>query len=210
MIISDFVAQSAGFALFQIGKLKAVVTNAELPSWAPIRMNTSYFVNMLPNLYDSCPDCAMELNLEATEAPQITFTSSGISGFINGNIGVITLNSTGSNQAFVLSGNISCSGDAILQGQNIYGNFTYQDSNFVVIDSTIGYVSVPLIDDLVSLLIKNGLVPEINEELAVGIPLPTVKGVSFTDPTVGYGDHYVYVSTDINYSPKEKSRVSIL
>jgi hypothetical protein len=43
MIISDYVPNTAGFTYFNLGMLKTQIINSMIPSWSPVKLNTSSF-----------------------------------------------------------------------------------------------------------------------------------------------------------------------
>jgi len=49
----------------------------------------------------------------------------------------------------------------------------------------------------------NSLIPVINNILADGFPLPSLKGITLENSSVGFGNRYLLVSTDFTYQPRE-------
>jgi hypothetical protein len=104
---------------------------------------------------------------------------------------------------------------AYLQGTTLAGNLTYLTGNFSVSYTEIGPVDVSLFMNLLNELFDRGIVPMVNLVLKQGFVLPTIQGtnclhvialncwtgVTFVNPTIGWADGYLYVSTDITYTP---------
>jgi len=202
MIITDFVGNSAGFTFFNLGKLVLKVTDKEIPSWSPIRLNTSSFKELLPALYNDYPNDLLQLNIYSTQPPHAVFTSQGISVLASGNLEMMVVLSNGDLvSAFTLSGWAQTSGTASLSGQTLSGSLVYLKGNFTLLSSQIGPFDVGLFDDLLNLLFSHGIIPAVNTILKKGFELPTIKGLTFINPSIGFGQNFIYVSTDVQYTP---------
>jgi len=144
----------------------------------------------------------MEIKLYCTINPVAVFEPTGITVVATGNmeVDVIYPNNSLAN-AFVLNGSVDASVVALLNGQTIYGNMSYLNGKFDLYSSNIGKFDVSSFIALLNILFADGVVPVVNGYLNAGFPLPTVPGVTFINPVVGYGQDYIYVSTDISYTP---------
>lgn len=90
-----------------------------------------------------------------------------------------------------------------MQGTTICGNLTYASADFNVTYSSIGPFDVKNLDKLINLFLSQGLIPAINQVLHTGFPLPVIAGLSFNNPSVGWGNGYLYIATDVTYNPPE-------
>jgi len=206
MIISDFTLNTAGWAFYKIGTFTATVTDSDIPSWSPVRLNTESFKILIPELYETYGSAEMELSLESTQPPFGVFSNTfGASISAVGDLNAIVLTSPSPSTAFTLSGVISLAGTAQLSGLFVIGNLTYLHGNFSLESSSIGKFDVNVLNDLLNLLFSSGVIPKINKQLQSGFPLPTVEGLTFNSPSIGWGDHYFYVSTDVTYTPPMNS-----
>jgi len=204
MVISDFVASTAGFAFYQLGKLQVRIFDKDLPSWSPIRLNTTDFAGLLPQLYKLFPGYMMALNLYCTTNPLASFETTGITVTGVGNLEVDVVLKNGSLfNAFVLNGTVQSSAVALLNGQVVYGNMSYLSGNFGLSSSNIGPIDVSSFVDLLNTLFADGVVPVLNGYLQNGFPLPSVPGLTFVNPEIGYGQDYIFVATDISYTPPQ-------
>ena len=68
----------------------------------------------------------------------------------------------------------------------------------VTVDSSLVSVDLNSVQDMLNFVVKYVLLPKANKLTAAGIPLPTVDGVSFQDPSVAIMDGYALVATDIS------------
>jgi len=202
MVITDFVGNSASFAFFSLGQLVVNVTDKDIPSWSPVRLNTTSFKYLLPALFQDYPNDLMQLRIYSTQPPNAVFSAQGIQVVAPGNIDFNVILPGGSmTPAFTLTGWIQASGSAKLNGMTLSGNLTYLRGNFTLLSSKVGPFSVAVFDDLLNLLFSSGVVPAVNTIIGKGIDLPTVQGLTFNHPTLGFGPHYIYVSTDVTYTP---------
>jgi hypothetical protein len=45
------------------------------------------------------------------------------------------------------------------------------------------------------------LLPGLNKHIEKGFPLPIIDDVSFVNPEVKFAQGYIYIGTDVNYTP---------
>jgi len=200
-VVSDFVANSAGFSFFREGKLVLVLRDQDVPKWSPIRLNTSSFEFFLPQLYNKFPNMAMQIKLYSTVPPLTVFQTSGALVKAIGNLEVYVVQGAALIPAFTLTGWISAAGVATVEGNLLYGSLSFVQGNFTFQSSNFGPFHVEPLDQLLKLLFSNGILPAVNTLLKRGFHLPTVKGLTFINPTVGFGNHYLWVTTNAQYSP---------
>jgi len=202
IFVSDYVVNSISYVLFTLGKLVLKVTPKDIPSYSPVRLNTTDFKFIIPALYARYPNMAMVLELYSTQPPTAIFTSNGAAVSAIGDLTVYVQDANGSLiDAFTLNGSIATQGVALLAGETLYGNLTYLKGDFTLHDSNIGPVNPTLFDSLLNLLFSSGVVPAVNALMKQGFQLPTVKGLTFQNPSLGFGTGYVYVSTDVQFTP---------
>eukprot|EP01116_Phalansterium_solitarium_P014950 TRINITY_DN3288_c0_g1_i4.p1 TRINITY_DN3288_c0_g1~~TRINITY_DN3288_c0_g1_i4.p1 ORF type:complete len:453 (+),score=141.20 TRINITY_DN3288_c0_g1_i4:170-1528(+) len=150
--ISDFVLNSAGYAFFKQGVLDAYVEDADLPANSPVRLNTTSFKLIIPNLYKMYPNCLITIYLYSTQPPAAVFAPSGAKVLSVGNMEWIVNLPNGSKvQAFTLNGSITTAGAAFLNGLTLWGNLTYLTGTFEVYETYIGPFSPSTFDDLLNL-----------------------------------------------------------
>jgi lipopolysaccharide-binding protein len=204
MMLGDFVANSAGFTFFNLGELKLIISEKDIPPWSPVQLNTTSWQYILPPLYNKYPNQLMQLKIYSTKPPTAVFTPSGATVSAIGNCDVYVINPDQSTTlAFTLGGYAATLGEAYLQGTTICGNLTYASADFNVTYSSIGPFDVKNLDKLINLFLSQGLIPAINQVLHTGFPLPVIAGLSFNNPSVGWGNGYLYIATDITYNPPE-------
>lgn len=200
MFIDDFLPNSAGYAYFKANRLQVSFTDDDLPTDAPLRLNTTYFIDMVPPLYKAFPDQLMEIDSFATQPPIVVFSKEGAFVEALGNLNVYILPQR--QLAFTLFVHMFCSGSAGLDGLNITGKLKFMNASFSLQSSNIGDFDVSTLEDVVNFVLKQGAIPMANELLSAGISLPTIEGLDFVNPVIGWADRYLYISTDITYNPE--------
>lgn len=76
--ITDYVANTAGYVYTEADVLKYTVHANQIPSWSPVKLNTTSWRVLLPNLYRTYPNMLMQLDLSATLAPTLKTTPAGL------------------------------------------------------------------------------------------------------------------------------------
>jgi len=202
IMISEFMPSSLGFAVFSTGLLKVKVSQKDLPHWSPISLNTTDWFYLLPNLYKQWPNQLMFMNIYATQGPALDFSASnGATVTSYGELEMRVITSNGSAQAFVIGFEFSGAATVDLDQDFLIANVTYISGNFSVTSSNIGPFDISLLENLLNLLFSKGIVPLVDTVLNIGVPLPTIDGLSFVDPNIGYNDGYMYISSSFNYVP---------
>jgi len=202
MEVGDYVANTAGYVFWQRGDLKLFIYDKDIPDWAPIRLNTTYWKYILPQLYNLYPDNLMMVHVYATTAPQAVFAAAGadVTAWGNMEVNVLLANGTAI-PAFTLEGFVATSAEALINGETLYGTLNYLKGNWTLKQSEIGHFDVTIIANLLDLLFQKGIVPFINVILAQGIVLPTIQGLTFVNPTIGWSTGFLYISTNVQYTP---------
>jgi len=104
--------------------------------------------------------------------------------------------------AFILNGTILMNATVAVSSSNkIVPTLYLIEVDFSLYQTNIGPFSISILDALLNTLFADGLIPIVNGLLSVGFPIPVVQNVELVNTTIGWGSHYLYISTDISYSP---------
>jgi len=204
--VDQFVPNTASWVFFKLGKLFLTINASEVPSNSPIQFNTSSWQTLIPALYTKYPNWLMQVQVYPLSPPTINFTSAG--GFINGR-GAVSIrvinpsNPSDIRDAFLLGLNMSGSVKAGVTGNNITGAITNVKETLNLISSQIGPVNTVPLGALANYLVGGQIIPKINEILAVGIPIPTIDGVSVVTADVSFGPGYIFIAADVQYIPPQ-------
>jgi len=200
--ISQYVPDTVGFALWKSGVLVINVDDKMIPPDSPIRFNTDSFQSIIPALYNLYPHKDLKATVDPIASPLITFRSNGTI-HVGGQFEMIMYvcaGPTNSTHVFTLGINVITEGKIYMKGNNLMINLTYGNVSVSLRQTDIGPFDVTILNNLFLLAIAEGI-PFINHKFADGIPLPVIKGVTFVNPYLGFGDGFIYVNTDIQYHP---------
>jgi hypothetical protein len=212
VFISDYVFNSASYALHNSGQLKLPILPTDVPDWSPIKLNTTSLKLYLPELYAKYPDKNVQVDIKTTAYPQIAIRS----GVVNMQANTTLLfrvytDATSLQNAFIVSLGIvgqfvnasiaSLSGGAVI---NFYGAIQHTTSEVKLVESFIGDVNVTTFGKILQLFVINGQVSKLNAQLKAGIPIDlnaAVPGVTVDNSKLFVKDGYVAVTGDVNYTP---------
>jgi len=200
IVLSDYIANSAGFAFQNLGVLEVNITQNEIPSWSPIGLNTTDFRFILPQLYNQFPNDGMLLNLVGESPPFSVFSESGCIVSVYGFLNTFVLQNNGLVLAFTLNGTVTMNATvAITDSNRIVPTLYLLEVNFSLYQSEIGPFDVSVLDSLLNTLFADGVIPIINGLISVGFPIPVIANVQLTNTQIGWGNHFLFVSTDVIY-----------
>jgi len=206
MYVDEYVPNTASWVFWKAGKMSAIINANQIPPDSPIQFNTSTWSGLVPPLYAKYPNYLMRAVLNPITSPTVSFSTAGAIAFGEGSMefDVISPKNGSIIPAFTIGLNITADGVAKVVSQNITGNLTYIKSSVWLISSNIGSFSTAPLESLVEFLTLILIMPYFNYYLNVGIPIPTVDGFSVVAPQLAFGSGYLYVSTNVVYTPPDK------
>eukprot|EP01088_Endostelium_zonatum_P010228 TRINITY_DN235_c0_g1_i1.p1 TRINITY_DN235_c0_g1~~TRINITY_DN235_c0_g1_i1.p1 ORF type:complete len:495 (-),score=103.57 TRINITY_DN235_c0_g1_i1:28-1470(-) len=205
MYVDQYVANSAAWVFWKLGKLVLPITANEVPSDSPIKLNTSTWEYVVPKMYSLYPNWLMQATVSAIAAPITTISPSNATVFARTSVLVEVINpKTGAlTPVFTLGLNLTGSATAKVVGNNIVANILGAKPSVGLISSNIGPINTVALSSIITYLVESGIVPQVNAILAQGIPIPTLEGVHAVNPSLSFGTGYVFVSTDVVYTPPQ-------
>jgi len=198
IFLSDFLATSGGYSEWQAGQLKQFITSNDIPNTSPIQLNTTYFSDLIPPLYNKYPNTLMDLNVSVVSMPTVFFNTSGAFVTATAHCDTYVVINNSPVYAFTLEVITNLAGNANIKGTTIYGDLTFLAASVSLYKSAIGQFSTSNLNDVVQLLISFVL-PDINDKLANGFQLPITDGVALVSPSLTWGSRYLVVSTNVQY-----------
>jgi len=199
--LSQYIPDTAAYALWKSGILELKVTDSMVPPDSPIRLNTDTFKYIIPILYQLYPSKPLVAIVDPIACPLITFLSNGTIGifgqfslsmFVDMGAGNLT-------HVFTLGVNLTTEGNVYMNGSLIMIVLTYGDAGLWLIETDIGTFDISPLYNIAILTISE-LIPLANVYFSKGIPLPTIPKITFIKPYLGYGNKYVFVNTDVQYN----------
>jgi len=200
--IAQFVPDSATFALWKDGLLVLHVTDSMIPPDSPVRFNTDSFKFIIPQLYNAFPSKALEANISPLSTPLVTFEASSMMNFQSSleMIWYAVVSAGNLQPAMTLGIDLIASGKVSLVNKALFVNMTFANVTLSLRSSNIGPVDITPLNDIALLAVSEGI-PFINEFFKNGFPLPQIPQVQLVNPYLGYGNGFIYVNTDIIYTP---------
>jgi hypothetical protein len=91
-----------------LDQLQITITQADMPVWSPIQLNTKDFAVLIPGLYTQYPNMAMQITAFCTKPPRTLITPSGATIFTEGDLEIYVVQPNGTLvNAVILTGNVS-------------------------------------------------------------------------------------------------------
>lgn len=214
IFLSPYVIESAVWVYQQAGLANATVHHDLIPASFPVQLNTTDLAIIAPGIKTSFPNDWVDIGIKVPEGTKANVTSSPSAGVALNVPLQLEFNAettSGDKNAFTLgctfSGAIALT--AVLNASSGYpmiaGNLSYLECPLQVLSSNVGAVNPGLAKDLVNFVLADVIVPLVNDVLTIGIPLPTLDGLTFRDVDIVNGDGYVLVATDFTYNPSSLS-----
>lgn len=205
-VLSDFFFNSGIWVFFSRGQLQYLLTPENLPSDSPIKLNTFYFKDAIPPLFQIYPNFFMQTGLKITKMPSLQFSRTGINGTLIGTLNVQVREKNGtSTTAFVLGFEADCSAILNVIQPKTLPMVTSQVKMLgfdTTLESTnIGTFPLEPAKNVIGALLDLAMIRWMNQYLSVGFPIPVPEGVVLTDPTIYYFDGYVELGSEMIYNP---------
>lgn len=199
LILSDFVIKTAGEAFHKKGLAKVWITDKMIPSWSPVRLNSSSLSLMIPNLQRAFPNKELRIHLMTTSNPHFDIKEQNATARIFGDIQFFAVENNELKPAFTLGGVVLTSGKAGLNGNNVNGELFFVSQKFAIKETHIGDFNVQMFDDLMNMFFARGIIPMLNVVLKEGFTLPTLRELDLINPEIKWGNSFLSISTDVRY-----------
>ncbi|XP_074068006.1 lipopolysaccharide-binding protein-like [Macrotis lagotis] len=200
--ISDSVFNTASQVYWEAGIMNYTITDDMIPSDFHIRLFTSSFRALVPQLGKLYPNMQMELQLSTSSPPIMVF-----------NPGKVTLSPVMDLQAFVILPNslraplfslsvettvwatMGVNGSRLVSSVNAGSSLTMELKH-----SYIGPINVPLIQAILNYYALNTLLPAVNENLEIGFPLPLPRDIQLKDLIVQPSKNFLLLGANVLYA----------
>lgn len=182
-----------------------VYTNEGLLNWFVDKLpqqsllNTASWRFFVPQLYNKYPNDDMTLNISVSSPPSITITLDGVEAVVVADMVVDVVDGNDTIPVACISMVISASGSVGVSENNITGVADLSDLTLKLKWSNIGNFHMRFIQTIVRTLVKDVLLPLVNQHLKRGFPLPMIKNFRVQDADVLYGESQLLVCADVQY-----------
>uniref|UniRef100_UPI00398F87FC bactericidal permeability-increasing protein-like isoform X1 n=2 Tax=Pristiophorus japonicus TaxID=55135 RepID=UPI00398F87FC len=198
--ISDFFANSAGFAYYGAGALQVNITDDMIPPKYPIRLNTSSFSGFAPRIAKLYPNMLMLMHLHASREPVLKATPGNLTIQAFGALDTFAILPNSSlAPLFVLDISASVSAEVAIAQMKLTGSLNLNSLRLSLAHSDVGPFKVASLQGLLNFVLKLVVLPKVNERLAQGFPLPSVDHLIFINPLLKVDQDFLVIATDLHY-----------
>ncbi|XP_077315167.1 bactericidal permeability-increasing protein-like isoform X2 [Lithobates pipiens] len=198
--VSDYLFNTAGYVYQSAGKLVFNVTDDMVPKGSPMRLNTSTFGILIPQLEKMYPDMLMKLVITSHSAPSLNINPGNVSmaPLVDIQAYAILPNSSLA-PLFLLNLKTDVFANVAVNSSRIVGNLKLSRVDIELKHSDVGPFSVGLIQTAVNFYLLNTLLPKVNEKFNEGIPLPLLDHVQLENLILKQYEHYLLLGADVHY-----------
>ncbi|XP_036605414.1 lipopolysaccharide-binding protein-like [Trichosurus vulpecula] len=202
--ISDSVFNTASQVYWEAGVMNYTITDDMIPSSFSIRLKTSSFRALVPQLGKLYPNMPMELQISTSSPPVMVFSP-----------GNVTLTPVMDLQAFVilpsslrvplflLSMTTTVTATMGVNASRLVSSVTPGSSLTMELKhSNIGSINVPLIQAILNHYALSTLLPAVNENLEIGFPLPLPRNIQLHDLLVQPYQDFLLLGANVLYTKK--------
>ncbi|XP_044520235.1 lipopolysaccharide-binding protein-like [Gracilinanus agilis] len=199
--ISDCVFNMASQVYWEADIMNFTITDNMIPSHFPIRLTTSSFRALVPQLGKLYPDMQMKLQISTSSPPVMIFRP-----------GNVTLTPVMDLQAFViLPSNIRAPLFLLSMTTTVTATMNMNANRLIssvkaeskldmeLKHSDIGSINVPLIQAILNHYALSTLLPALNENLQVGFPLPMPENIQLYDLLLQPYQNFLLLGANVQY-----------
>lgn len=205
--VSDYVPNSIGYALFRQNTFRYGLTRRDLPDQFKSCLNTTCSAealclgSILPELPDKYPDASVEVEMATSKEPTTIISSDALKVTFSGVVTFQIRLSNGSVVVFLkINVKVGVFGVVTLTSGVLRGSVTRFDPTAEVVSSSLDSISSDLLSKAIKMLGDAFIVPKLNEKGQDGIPIPVLKGVTFSETHLEMHNHCFRISTDVQAS----------
>jgi len=201
LFVNDYAINTLSYAFVHSGNTNMQIDQKNAPEEMKPMLVSDYYIKAAPGLvkkYGS--NIPIRIDFAVTQVPTVLMQPEGFAMNTAASLGLdVFINNT---YTKVLALNLSTfvRGNASIKGTSLVGHLDVASITATLQASSIGDVSIPDMQDVVKVTV-NLASKQVNAVLAKGVPLPVVKGVSFVDPKIVWGQNYVVIATRFSYKP---------
>ncbi|XP_077192209.1 bactericidal permeability-increasing protein-like [Paroedura picta] len=198
--VSSYLFNTAGYVYYQAGALTYDVTDDMVPKESKIRLNTSSFGSLVPQIEKLYPNMLMKLKVSLSSAPSLAIAPESLS-----------LAPTAVVQAFAILPNSSLaplfvldvlgtiSATVGMKSDRIVGSLKVGRLQLSLKHSDVGPFSVQLLQAVVNFFAASVLVPQMNARLEQGFPLPLPAHLQLSNPVLQPRQNFLLFGADVRY-----------
>ncbi|KAL8179848.1 UNVERIFIED_CONTAM: hypothetical protein K2H54_073579, partial [Gekko kuhli] len=170
--ISSSMFNTAGYVYYQAGVLPFDITDDMIPKKSTLRLSTSSFGSLVPQIGKSYPGMLMKLKVSPSSPPSLTIAPEGLSLLSTEDVQAFAILPDSSlAPLFVLDVSTTISATAGMKSDKIVGSLKLGRLELSVKHSDVGPLSVKLMQAAMNYIAANVLLPQINAHLLLVNPV---------------------------------------
>nr|XP_033770782.1 bactericidal permeability-increasing protein [Geotrypetes seraphini] len=198
--VSDYFFNTASFVYQAAGALIFNVTDDMIPKDFQMRLNTSTFGTLIPQVQKMFPNMLMKLMMSSPSAPFLKITPGNLTVTPTLDIQAFALLPNSSlAPLFLLSVTTGVTAKIAVNSTRIIGNLALSRLLMTLKHSDVGTFSVAVLDVAVNYYVSHILLPEINDKLGRGYPLPVLDHLVLTDLILKPQQDFLQLGANVNY-----------
>ncbi|KAM9296508.1 bactericidal permeability-increasing protein-like [Gastrophryne carolinensis] len=198
--VSEYLFNTAGLVYQSAGKLVFNVTDDMIPKGAAVRLNTSSFGLLIPELEKMYPNMLMKLMVASPSAPSLNIATGNVSLAPKLDIQAYAILPNSSlAPLFLLNLTTDVLAKIAVKSSKIVGNLELSRVRINLQHSDVGPFSVVLIESAVNIYLSTTLLPRVNGILSNGFPLPLLDHVQLENVILKEYEHYLLLGADVHY-----------
>ncbi|CAL1545191.1 unnamed protein product [Lymnaea stagnalis] len=155
--------------------------------------------SIVPLVGENHPDSVISIKVYSPVSPQVTISTGGLSLQMTGILDLFA-DSEGSKPSILhCELSISLNGTASFENELISGNINSVSIRVSNVQTQLGKIETDDLNDVVKRGLNLNFIPNLNNIMAEGIPLPLVPEVTFTKSQMKYYDGFLAIGTDVKY-----------
>ncbi|CAH2292157.1 bactericidal permeability-increasing [Pelobates cultripes] len=197
---SEYLFNSAGFVYQSAGALVFNVTDDMIPKDFSIRLNTSAFGALIPQISKMYPDMLMKLQISSPTSPSLNIVPGNltISPVLHIQAYAILPNSS-LVPLFLLELTTQALVKVAMNVGRIQGHLELSKIQIELKHSDVGPFSVSLLNMAVNYYVSNILLPRVNDILQKGYPFPLLDHIQLSDVVIKPYQHFLLFGANVHY-----------
>ncbi|KAM4622293.1 bactericidal permeability-increasing protein-like [Discoglossus pictus] len=191
--VSKYLINTAIFVYHSAGALTYDVTKKLMP------LDTSFFEDLLPKIPQMYPNRPLMVNISTLAPPYLGTKDLSISPVLDIQAYAVQPSKSLA-PLFHLRMSTTAVAKLAVRSNKIVGDFKLNGLAINLIRTDVGPFSVKTLETTLNNFLINGMVPQVNEVLEEGYPLPSLKGVDFTEFYLKIDENMVLVGANVKIS----------
>ncbi|XP_067856734.1 bactericidal permeability-increasing protein-like [Heptranchias perlo] len=198
--LSEYFANTGGFAYFAAGALQINITDDMIPKDISIRLNTSSLKLLMPEVAKQYPNMLMKIAMSATKQPFVKLVPGNLIAdvFTAAEVFAILPNKSLA-ELFVLGITANVRAQMFTSDLKLCGSVSLNSLDVAKEESKVGPIPTKTIELVLKMGLQKMVIPKINAMLKKGFVIPTVDKVSLMNPVLKIDQGLIVIATNIQY-----------